>query len=170
MAGGSLGAHHINRAIAGSLRALLDRAQLLHICGREEESWLSRERERLPDWQRERYRLVAYTEEMAQAMAVADLAVTRAGASVLGELPMSGLPAIVIPGDFSDQYANADYLVERGAAVTLEPQRIDDLSRTALELLEDEPRRSAMAEAMRSLARPDAAERLAMMLREMAAR
>ena len=168
VAGGSLGAHHINRAIADHLRPLLERAQLLHVCGRDEESWLSRERERLPDWLRERYRLVAYTEEMALAMATADLAVTRAGASVLGELPMAGLPAIVLPGEFSDQHINAGYLVDQGAAVALLPSQIDQLAPMAIELLDDEPRRLAMAEAMRSLARPDAADRLASMLREMA--
>ena len=168
VAGGSLGAHQINRVIADELRSLLDHAQLLHICGAEEEAWLQRERERLPDWQRDRYRVVAYTDEMAWAMAAADLAITRAGASVLGELPMAGLPAIVIPGEFSDQHLNARYLVQQRAAVALSPHQLDELAATALRLLEDEPRRAAMAEAMRSLARPHAAERLATMLREMA--
>ena len=168
VAGGSLGAHQINRVISDALPSLLERAQLLHICGRDEEAWLRRAREQLPEWQRDRYRIVDYTEEMAWAMAAADLAITRAGASVLGELPMAGLPAIVIPGEFSDQHLNARYLSEQGAAVALHPRELDDLADTALRLLADEPRRASMAEAMRSLARPHAAERLATMLREMA--
>ena len=168
--GGSLGAHHINRVIASSLRTLLDRAQLLHICGREDERWLALERERLPDWQRDRYHLTPYSDEMAWAMAAADLAVTRAGASVLGELPVAALPAIVVPGDFSDQHANAAYLVERGAATALHPDDLEQLPETAIALLDDEPRRAAMADAMRALARPDAAQRLATMLRELAGR
>lgn len=167
--GGSQGAHQINRAIAQALRPLLERAQLIHICGRDEERWLRDERERLPAWQQDRYQLLAYTEEMAAAMAAADLAVTRAGASVLGELPAAGLPAIVIPLGLADQHHNAQYLAEQGAAFVLPSTGIDRLHETLLDLLSDDRRRAEMAAAARRLARPDAAERLATMLREMAA-
>lgn len=170
VAGGSLGAHHINRTIAGALPRLLDRAQVLHISGRDDEAWLERERAQLPDWQRTRYHVTGHTDEMAMAMAAADLAVTRAGASSLGELPMSGLPAMLLPGGFSDQHANASYLVGKGAAVSLMPAELDSLVDAAIDLLDDEPRLAAMREAMAALARPNAAERLASMLREMAQR
>ena len=167
--GGSLGAHHINLVVARGLRELLERAQLIHVAGREEEAWLARERERLPAWQQQRYALRAYTDEMAWAMAAADLAVTRAGASVLGELPVSGLPAIVIPADFSDQRDNADYLERHGASVTLAGADVDRLTGEILRLLEDGEERGRMAAAMRELARPDAAERLAELLEGLAA-
>lgn len=170
VAGGSLGAHHINRTIAAALPRLLERAQVLHISGPDDETWLERERAQLPDWQRARYHVTGYTSEMAMAMAAADLAITRAGASSLGELPVSGLPAIMLPGEFSDQRTNASYLVTQGAAVSLMPAELDSLADTAIALLDDEPRLSAMREAMTALARPDAAERLASMLREMARR
>ena len=167
--GGSLGARRINLAVAAALPRLLERAQVLHISGRDEEPWLATERERLADPLRERYHLLGYTEEMAWAMAASDLAITRAGASTLGELPMSGLPAIVVPGDFSDQQVNADYLVSRGAAVALRSSEIGQLEAEALRLLDDEPARRAMAEAMRALARPDAAAHLATIMQEIAA-
>jgi UDP-N-acetylglucosamine--N-acetylmuramyl-(pentapeptide) pyrophosphoryl-undecaprenol N-acetylglucosamine transferase len=169
VAGGSLGAHSINLIVARSLRQWLDGAQVIHICGRDEEHWLSKERDRLPEWQQRRYHLHAYTEEMAYAMAASDLAVTRAGASTLGELPVMGLPAIVIPGAFSDQQVNADYLARTGAAIHLPADRIEEIETLVGELLEDTPRRTAMAEAMRGLAHPEAAERLAQMVREVAA-
>lgn len=168
VSGGSLGSHTINRAISDALPIVLEHAQLLHICGRGEEAWLRRRRDMLPDWQRDRYCVLSYTEEMASAMAAADLGITRAGASVLGELPMAGLPAIVVPGEFSDQHMNARYLSDQGAAVTMHQDDLDDLAKTALRVLDDEPRRTSMGEAMKSLARPHAAERLASMLREMA--
>ncbi|MDP6606383.1 MAG: glycosyltransferase [Dehalococcoidia bacterium] len=170
VAGGSLGAHHVNRVVAAALPRLLDRTQVLHISGRTDASWLERERAPLPDWQRERYHVTGYTDEMAMAMAAADLAITRAGASSLGELPVSGLPAIVLPGGFSDQHANASYLVAQGAAVSLPPGELESLPDVAIELLDDEARLAAMCEAMSALAHPDAAERLASMLREMAQR
>lgn len=169
IAGGSLGAHQINRVIADSLRSLLERTQIIHIAGRDEEFWLARERDRLPAWQQDRYRLHAYTEEMAYAMAAADLAVTRAGASTLGELPVSGLPAIVIPGHFSDQHHNANFLAGQGAAVMVPSTEIDSVPALAVRLLEDEVQRMHMAEAMQSLAQPDAATQLANLLREVAA-
>lgn len=167
--GGSLGSHPINLVIARSLRILLEQAQLIHVAGRDEEVWLRKERDRLPGWQQQRYHLLAYTEDMAYAMAAADLAVTRAGASALGELPAAGVPAIVIPGEFSDQSLNAAYLEERGAAVALPSSSLDDLEGTVLRLLGDAAERARMQEAMSALARPQAAERLAEMLVELAA-
>ena len=169
VSGGSLGAHQINLAVAASLRTLLEQAQIIHISGVDEEYWLQRARERLPEWMRSRYHLHAYTDEMAYAMRAADLAVTRAGASTLGELPITGLPAIVIPGAFSDQHVNADYLASEGAAITLPTIRLDDLESLIVGLLNDDARRESMATAMRRLAHPDAADRLATLLREVAA-
>ena len=167
--GGSLGAHHINLVIARNLRTLLEQAQIIHIAGHSEETWLAHERERLPTWLQERYALRAYTDEMALAMAAADLAVTRAGASVLGELPAAGLPAIVIPGAFSDQHENASYLERHGAALTLSGANVEDLPAEILRLVENDASRERMAQAMRELDRPDAAEQLAQMLEGLAA-
>ena len=169
VSGGSLGAHRLNVAVAEALPRLLERAQVLHISGREDASWLAAEHARLAEDVRERYHLLPYTEEMAWAMAAADLALTRAGASTLGELPMAGLPAIVVPGAFSDQQANAHYLVERGAAVMLAGNALGRLEAEALRLLDDDDARGTLAAAMRALARPDAAERLAALMQEIAA-
>ena len=168
IAGGSLGAHQINLVISKELPRLLPRMQIIHVSGRDEFDWLERERARLPDWQRDRYHLHAYTEEMAYAMAAADLAVMRAGASTLGELPAMGLPAILIPGGFSDQSVNASYLEDRGAAQTRTSASIDDLVDEVVALLDDDERREAMAAAMRALCQDDAAVRIASLLREAA--
>ena len=102
-------------------------------------------------------------------MAAADLAVTRAGASVLGELPVAGLPAIVIPADFSDQRDNAAYLERHGASATLNGSEVDHLADEILRLLDNPLERKHMAEAMRALARPDAATQLAELLERLAA-
>ncbi len=165
--GGSLGAHAINLVIHDALEDLLAGAQVVHITGADEEHWLVRARDALPTPElRARYHPLAYTDQIALAMAAADLAVARAGASTLGELPVSGLPAVVIPGPFSDQRDNAAYLEDRGAAMTVPGDALDDLAPLVLELLGDAARREAMAEAMRALARPDATQRIAVLMRE----
>jgi len=166
ISGGSLGAHQINIVVRDALPRLLERMQIIHISGRDEYAWLERERKQLPAWQQERYRLHAYTEEMADAMAAADLAVMRAGASTLGELPMLGLPAILIPGGFSDQSENAAYLTDRGGAMTLAGGEIDGLADLVIDLLDNDVGRAEMALAMRALGRTDAAASIASILRE----
>lgn len=163
--GGSRGARSINRALAGALEALLDAAQVVHVSGELDWPWVQERRKDLPEWLKPRYHAFPYLhEEMGAALAAADLAVCRAGASTLGELPLFGLPAVLVPYPHAWRYqrVNADWLVRRGAAVRLDDERIGaELVPTVLRLLNDPAVLAEMREHMQALARPDAASRLA---------
>lgn len=179
--GGSKGARSINRATTAALPALLPEMQVIHITGTLD--WLEVQRswqallERLlaggsaPEWV-ERYRAFPYLhDEMGAAFAAADLAVCRAGASTLGELPAFGLPAILVPYPHAWRYqrVNADYLARRGAALVLEDQQLENLTSMVLGLISDRSRLQSMRQAMHSLARPHAADEIAALLLAMAA-
>ncbi|MGE3960424.1 MAG: undecaprenyldiphospho-muramoylpentapeptide beta-N-acetylglucosaminyltransferase [Dehalococcoidia bacterium] len=170
VAGGSLGARAINDAVIEALPDWLGVAQVIHVAGRGDFDRVREATTSLPDEVRGRYHLTDYTEEMAYAMAAADIAVMRAGASTLGELAASGLPVIAIPGAFSDQARNAEYLASRGAAVHLPQSQIDALRQLVLGLIEDGDRRAEMRARMRALGRPDAARSLAEMVLDLAER
>ena len=104
-------------------------------------------------------------------MELSDLAITRAGASTLGEYPLFGLPAILVPYQYAWRYqmVNARFLEQRGAAVVLEASRLTDELLPTLRALFAAPQRlQAMRQAMLSLARPDAAGDIASLLQELA--
>ena len=171
--GGSRGARNINIALGANLgRLLADGIQVLHVTG--ELDW---QRAQLqtgalrdhPDYQAYPY----LGDDMGLALAAADLAVCRAGASTLAELPYFGLPAILVPYPFAWRYqkVNADYLSERGAAVRLNDE---DMSAkfydTVSKLLHDDSRLREMSRRSRALAKPDGAANLARLLIETGAR
>jgi UDP-N-acetylglucosamine--N-acetylmuramyl-(pentapeptide) pyrophosphoryl-undecaprenol N-acetylglucosamine transferase len=161
--GGSLGARTLNYGVAAVLPELLERCHFLHVSGHLDHEELARRTADLPPALADRYHLHAFLgDKLVDAMAAADLCVARAGASTLAELPAVGLPAVVVPGPFSDQEANAEFLESRGAAVTLsnEAAQAGALGGLVLDLLADPEARQRMAAASRELARPDAAERL----------
>lgn len=169
--GASQGAHSINKAIAADLSGLLELCEVVHLCGHADEAWLADVRAALPGDLRSRYHLFAYLHENTSwAMAAADLAVCRAGASVLGELPAVGLPAVLVPYPYAGghQRLNARYLEERGAAVVLDDGDLGHLLPLVGHLLHDEERLRTMRQASLRLARPDAASRIARMLLELA--
>jgi UDP-N-acetylglucosamine--N-acetylmuramyl-(pentapeptide) pyrophosphoryl-undecaprenol N-acetylglucosamine transferase len=171
VSGASTGANRINQAIAAGLEQFLRSGQLVHLCGRSDEPWLREKREALPLDLRQRYHLYGYLhEDIAYALSAADVAVMRSGASVLGELPATRLPAILVPGEYEgwDQSPNARYLESEGAAIMLPQAQLDDLEATVNALLGDAARRHRMQEALASLAKPDAARDLARLLKEMA--
>lgn len=169
--GASSGAHSLNQAVASELTGILQLCEVIHLSGRADEGWLREIRDGLPDELRARYHLHGYMhDEYPWAMAAADLAVTRAGASTLGELPAMALPAVLVPGTFAGahQRPNARYLARAGAAVVLENDDLDKLLPVVGELLADDARLRSMREASRRLARPNAAGRIAQILFELA--
>ena len=107
------------------------------------------------------YHAVPYLhEDMALALASADLVVCRSGASVLGEQPLFGLPSILVPYPYAWRYqkVNADYLVERGAALLLRDEAMaSQLLPTLQSLFADPARLAAMSTCASALAQPDGA-------------
>jgi UDP-N-acetylglucosamine--N-acetylmuramyl-(pentapeptide) pyrophosphoryl-undecaprenol N-acetylglucosamine transferase len=101
---------------------------------------------------------------MGAAFAAADLVVSRAGASALGEYPLFGLPAVLVPYPHAWRYqkVNAEYLAYRGAAVILEDHRLNnELVVTLNVLLENRNKLKSMRAAMFELSHPRAAEKIA---------
>lgn len=172
VAGATQGAQAINRAVWGALAPLCERARVVHITGPGASGEAEAKRSALAEPLRGRYEPSPFREDLPALMVAADLAVMRAGASTLGELPAARLPAILVPGTFAGghQRENARWLAERGAAVVLEEAEISTLERQVLDLLDDDERRGTMAEAAWSAGHADGAERLATILREVAAR
>lgn len=166
--GGSRGARSINQALLRALPELLEQCQVLHISGTLDWPEVDKRAQDLPANVRCNYHPYAYLHgEMAQAMAAADLVVARAGASTLGEFPVMGLPSILVPYPYSGQHqeANADYLVARKAAIKLADSQLDTaLLPTVLDLWRYPDRLTAMQQAARSLAQPDAATNIAQIL------
>ena len=163
--GGSLGARSINEAVWAGLADLMALAQVVHLTGDLDWPRVAGVRASLPAGLSNRYHAYPYLhEEMARALSAADLSVSRAGASTLGELPLFGLPAVLVPYPHAWRYqkVNADYLVQRGAAVMLEDARLSaELLPLVRALLHDPERLAAMSAAARRQAVPGAAARIA---------
>ena len=171
--GGSQGARSVNRAIGSILDWLLERYQLIHVSGSTDAAEARARRDAQPDASRRHYHLFEYLhEDMGLALAAADLVVSRAGASVLGELTVLGRASILVPYPYAWRYqkVNADYLASKGAAI-----RVDDDEglaarlRSEIErLMHDDAARTEMQRRAKSLARSDAAQRLADLMIDLA--
>lgn len=160
--GGSQGARALNNAVPQAVAALGLPVDVLHQAG-----------EKMLDEARSAYagagveaRVEPFIADMAAAYAWADLVVCRAGALTLAELCAVGVGSVLVPFPQAvddHQTRNAEYLVERGAALLLKQDdalaaRLGDV---LAELTRDPGKRRAMADAARALARPDAAQRVA---------
>lgn len=165
--GGSKGARSINQAITGLLPQLLQRVQIIHLIGRLDFEEVAQAREKLPKELAGQYRIYPYLHEMGAAFAAADLAISRAGASTLGELPLFGLPAVLVPYPYAWRYqkVNAAYLVDHGAAVLVKDENLNtDLLPLLMNLLDQPERLAEMGKAASRLSVPDASERIASLL------
>ena len=162
--GGSLGALSLNRALTAALPDLLPEMQIIHLVGARTWKQFEHAGDDLPPALAARYRAFPYLHEMGAALRIADLIVSRAGASSLGEYPHFGVPAILVPYPHAWRYqkVNADYLEAQGAALTLADELLPQkLSPLVLDLMRDRSRLAKMRQAMQALDRPDAAGQIA---------
>lgn len=108
----------------------------------------------------------AFIADMAAAYQWADVVICRAGALTLAELCAAGVPSVLVPFPQAvddHQTRNAEYLVERDAAVLIpQSDALAELLHAQLLVFAADPARlQAMGQAARRLAKPDAAERVA---------
>ncbi len=170
--GGSRGAHHINQAALANLGELTRLAQIVLITGREDEGWANEQVHLLSTDLSARVRVYGYLEEqLPHALAAADVVVARAGAATLGEFPALGLPAIIVPYPYAGRHQerNADFLVERGAAIKVKDESLEkELVSTIASLLNAPEKLKTMAQASRTIAEPHAAANLVALLQSLA--
>jgi UDP-N-acetylglucosamine--N-acetylmuramyl-(pentapeptide) pyrophosphoryl-undecaprenol N-acetylglucosamine transferase len=162
--GGSLGARTLNET---AVAAWGDAGPaVLHLCG--ERDW----KELSSRVTRPGYRLLPFVDEFGAALGAADLVVSRAGGSVW-EIAAAGRPAILVPypdATADHQRRNAEHFEHAGGAVVVaDADAPTAVPRLVDELLADPVGMREMAEAMLAAAKPDAADRIADELVELAA-
>ena len=165
---GSLGAAHMNR-VMGELITLLDERRdfnLIHSAGSMYyDGFMEKLKETRPDYAKLGADVRKYIYDMPRVMAAADLILCRAGASTLSELAYMGKPVIIVPSPNvtnNHQEKNARVLEKTGGARVFLEGEFDAqlLLNTVRELLGDEEQLDAMSRAMRSLAVPDATDKI----------
>ena len=169
--GGSKGAHSLNQAIFDNLPTLLQRVQVLHVTGQLDNQIAMKMKENLSAPLGVRYIPYAFLhKEISAAYSAASVVLSRAGASTLGELPLFGLPAILVPYPYAWRYqkVNADYLVSHNAAICIENAELSAKLVSVLDdILTDQEKLASMSANMHSLATPAAAAKIADLLLEL---
>jgi UDP-N-acetylglucosamine--N-acetylmuramyl-(pentapeptide) pyrophosphoryl-undecaprenol N-acetylglucosamine transferase len=116
-----------------------------------------------PHVHREDYLLMSQTEHFGDVLAAADIAVSRAGGTVW-ELAAAGTPSVLVPyphATADHQTLNARHFERGGGAVVVPDAEIGTVPGLVAALLADSGRLAAMRAAMLSMARVDAADRIA---------
>ncbi len=165
--GGSLGARHINKAIVAMKDELLLRPNLyiMHITGPKELESVDRALN-LTEEEAKRYVTLGYQDRMAEALASADVIVSRTGATSLAEISALALPAILVPFPFATadhQTTNARSYVDAGAALMVADADVEgaQFKEAVLKLIDDEDLRAKMHEAALGLETVHASKKLA---------
>lgn len=170
VSGGSRGARTINQAMLKVHDHFYnsDRLQILHVTGQSEYNSIvgNLEQAGIDLSQSGNIRIIPYLYSMPLALAVADMAIFRAGAIGLAELTARGIPAILIPYPYAaenHQEYNAKVLArEQAATVILDRELTSEKLIVQLEdWLEHAEKLTSMAEASRRLGRPEAAMSIA---------
>jgi len=176
--GGSQGARIFNTLMPPLVSALLESVPgltLLHQAGARHAD-ITREAYAASGADPARWRVEAFLDNMADQFAAAHLVMARSGASTVAELAAAGKPALLIPfaaAADDHQRSNAEVMVQANAAVMIEErqlQRPEILLETLRRLLADRARLRSMGRQARTQAHPDAAERIAGRLMQLAIR
>lgn len=139
IAGGGTGALGLNQLVAEALPNLVNFCQVIHLTGKDKGT----EKINLENYHSYEF----LTGQMKDALAVADLVVTRAGFSSLTELAVLGKPIIIIPMPQTHQEANAQFFVRNNAALMLDQKTLtaQTFSEAIRNLLADEAKKADLS-------------------------
>ncbi len=162
--GGSSGASSINNHICEALNYLLDlkkEIQFLHQTGEKDYEKVRAAYDKLGF----KSVVLSYIYEMAEAYKIADIVISRAGASTLSEITALGKPAILIPYPYAasnHQEKNARKLQEIGAAKMILERDLsaEGLAKTIRELYSNERLRREMQKIASAFGKIDAAAKV----------
>ncbi len=141
--GGSLGAAALNE-IAAAIAIRPDREfHILHVTGDPHFEQLSALASKEQNWT-----VLPFEAEMVRLYAACDVMISRAGAMTVSELHATATPAILVPLPSGKGYQarNANDLVKAGGGVIIQQDRPDEIISTAVDMLNDDVRRKAMAD------------------------
>ena len=175
--GGGQGAKSLNDAVVACADELLLRypdLALVHIAGRDHEVALRRHyKQKLPAEFQKRVVVKGFITNLYQYSAVADVVVTRAGASAIAEFAAQAKPCVVVPYSVlagGHQLKNAVVLQERKAVRMVSDVLLADdhlaLMPPLVDLLDQPDRAKALGQKLHKMALPDASKHLAMLLLE----
>ncbi|MGC9049146.1 MAG: UDP-N-acetylglucosamine--N-acetylmuramyl-(pentapeptide) pyrophosphoryl-undecaprenol N-acetylglucosamine transferase, partial [Patescibacteria group bacterium] len=177
--GGGTGAQKINELIWQILPELTKFCQVIHLTGRGKleirncpprlddplrprENEASESRPGKLEIKRRYHSYEFLTTEIADAYAVADLVITRAGMNVLTELAVLGKPTIIIPIPDSHQEANARYFQDKNAAVVLNQKELtnEKFINEIKELINDQGKKNQLSENIKKIVPNNATEKM----------
>ena len=161
--GGSLGARTVNNSVIAHLKEIADSGiQVLWQTGK---SYIEVARKAAEPFKSERLIVTDFVSRMDLAYAMADLVISRAGASSISELCLLGKPAILVPSPNvaeDHQTHNAMALVNKNAAVLVKDVDAEnEMVAKALELINDEAKLADLSKNILTLAQRDSANRIA---------
>ena len=162
--GGSRGATKINQAVVEALdflQKLRDRVQFLHQTG-ERDLRHVKEIYRLKGF---KGTVIPFAHDMADAYAIADLVISRAGATTLAEITACGKAAILVPYPYAagdHQEINARKLVDIGAARIIRDSELTGkvLSEMIIHVINNPEELRKMERLTASLGNPHAVDRI----------
>lgn len=168
--GGSGGAKSVNDAMIANIKELHDDLdlQIIWQCG---PNYYEEVRQQISERSYPNLRLEAFLDKMHYAYGASDLVISRAGAISCAELMLLAKPTVMMPSPYvagDHQRKNAKSMVKAGAAVILEDKKaVADLYDIIAETITNDEKLKKMSVAAASLAKPDAAEKIAGEILEM---
>ena len=161
--GGSLGARTINQSITAHIKELIESGiQVIWQTGKNDFADCKKSLEALPH---DTIICTDFVSQMPLAYALADLVISRAGASSISELCLLGKPSILVPSPNvaeDHQTHNAMALVKKDAAVLVKDIDAQDVLITnALTLIQDNDKLASLHKNILTLALPDSARLIA---------
>ena len=160
--GGSLGARSVNQGIQKGLSKFFEHD--IQVIWQTGKFYYEEMKKSVPNQYDTNIKVLDFIQKMSYAYGLADVIISRAGASSISEIALLGKPAVFVPSPNvaeDHQTKNAMALVNESAAVMVADKDTDQLSDVVIELLDNPEKMETMKQSLSKFAKPYAAKEIA---------